>query len=131
MDDKIMIVMKKSELDSLLQTAVSNGIRQCIDEGVVIGVTPRYNKKVKTVRESKKYYTANELCKLWSISPSTLWAYEKRGIIQGIRREGTRKVLFDKKTIDSMDSPRYIHSDSPIDNIPNNEYTFGVDSDFS
>lgn len=126
-----MIMMKRSELDSLLKDAVATGIKQCINEGIIIGMTPKYKQKLKSVKDATQYYTIKDLCELWNICPSTVWRYEQRNIITGIRLANNGgKVLFDKSVIDSMTPPRYTHEETQEDLDLKDMIMFDVDSEY-
>lgn len=123
-------MMEKAELSTLLQNAVVMGIKRCINEGVVIGITPKYQQRIKTAQDMKKFYTPKQVCDLWNISYATLWRYENRGIIRGIRQNGSNKVLFEKEEIDGIESPRYRHEESSVTEGFENVTLFNIDPDY-
>lgn len=83
----VSITLTQEELQAIADNAAEKARR---------AVEAEYSKR----KEQETYYTKNQVCKLLSVTPPTLWSWDKKGVLKAIRVGGL--LRYKKSDIDRI-----------------------------
>lgn len=88
---KEMVLIEVSELERIVKSAVRDEFTRTIDSNS-LGTT-----------QVEGYYNTNELAELLSVDRTTLWVWEKKGLLKA-KRVGKKKLYSRKEINDLVES---------------------------